>query len=71
MTALQALDDWLAFKQKVSIPHSEYVYGVVRGQVKELLTLEQRSIEQAYVAGATSKETPEQYYVRMYGNEEN
>lgn len=72
-TALQTLDDWLAFQMQNATPHLSYVFGLVRGQVEQLKIIEQRAIEHAYVAGfaqADTYETPKQYFEAKYKTEE-
>jgi hypothetical protein len=71
-TPLQLLDDWLKFQMQNATPHTSYLFGLVRGQVEELMPVEQRAIEHAYVAGfaqADTYETPKDYFERKYGNE--
>ena len=72
-TPLQILDEWLTFQMQNATPHSSYVFGLVRGQVENLMPVEQRAIEHAYVAGfaqADTYETPKDYFERKYKTEE-
>jgi len=72
-TPLQILDEWLTFQMQNATPHSSYVFGLVRGQVENLMPVEQRAIEHAYVAGfaqADTYETPKDYFERKYKTEQ-
>ena len=71
-TPLQLLDNWLKFQMQNATPHTSYLFGLVRGQVEELMPVEKRAIEHAYVAGfaqADTYETPKDYFERKYGDE--
>ena len=71
-TPLQTLDEWLTFQMQNATPHTSYVFGLVMGQVENLMPVEQRAIEHAYVAGfaqADTYETPKDYFERKYGDE--
>jgi len=65
-TPLALLDDWVKKLEAKQYGDRHYLIGLVRGHIENLKVVEQRAIEQAYVAGATSSETPEQYYIRKY-----
>lgn len=72
-TPLQTLEEWLTFQMQNATPYSTYVFGLVRGQVEQLIPVEQRAIEHAYVAGfaqADTYETPKDYFQRKYKTEE-
>ena len=72
-TPLQTLEEWLTFQMQNATPYSSYVFGLVRGQVEQLIPVEQRAIEHAYVAGfaqADTYETPKDYFQTKYKTEE-
>ena len=68
-TALQTLDEWLKWKQDNATPHSNYIFGLVRGQAEQLFSIEQQAIEEAHLAGFEQSETfvtPNQYFEEKY-----
>jgi hypothetical protein len=72
-TPLQTLEEWLTFQMQNATPNTSYVFGLVRGQVEQLIPVEQTAIEHAYVAGfaeADTYETPKDYFQRKYKTEE-